>query len=117
MELLLGNLTELCKLVHPGIVHEYVQGSKRFLRLGKEAPHVGCLGHIPLYRDCFATFSHDLGNYAIGTLLARSVIHHDGCALRRQALRNTRANSLRCTCNDCNFVLQSAHVSPRPESL
>ncbi len=78
--------------------------------LSEEAPDIGCLGYIPLHGDCFAAIFHDLRNDAVGALFARGVVDHYGRAFRRQALGNTRTDALRSTCDDCDFVLQFAHV-------
>ena len=67
VELLLRNLPQRRKLVDAGVIHQNVQRSKCFLRLSKEALHVGCLGHIALHGDRSATLFHDLRDYALGT--------------------------------------------------
>ena len=97
-------------MVDAGVVDENVHAAEGLFGFREEALHIGRFRHVALHRCRLATLGDDVGHGLVGAGLAAGIIHDDRCALRRQRLRDTRANALRRARYDGDLVCQLAHV-------
>ena len=98
------------ELIDPSVIHQYVQRAEGLLCLFKKPLHISCLGNIALDGNRFAALLGNLFHYALGSILAGSVVHHHGRPGRAQLLGYARANSLGSPGYDCHFSFKVAHL-------
>src|SRR4030095_13941637 len=80
MEALLGELLERGELVDAGVVDQDVETAEGLLRLGAEAIDLLRLRHVGRHRERPAALARDVGDHAVGALLAGGVVDDHGGA-------------------------------------
>ena len=94
MEVLGRDLLDRSELVDARVVDQDVEPAERLLRLGEQPPDVGLPGHVRLHGDGLAPLAGDLGDDAVGPLLAGRVVDDDRRPFGRQVLRDRRPDPL-----------------------
>src|SRR5262249_56226385 len=92
--------------------------AERLLRLGEKALDVGLPGRVGLHGDRPAALARDLGEDAVGALLAGGVVDDHRRPLVGEMLRDGSADALRRAGEDGYFPLKSLQhgVAPVPGS-
>jgi hypothetical protein len=106
---LFGDLVQRCELIDPGVVDNYIQAAVIRKSRIDQAPRIGILRHVSLNGNRRATSSEDVRNHFLRAFFAAGVIYDYGRPSSSKGFRNSCADALRGTCNDCHFASQLAH--------
>src|SRR4029453_1754940 len=80
MEVFGGDVLERGELVDARVVDQDVETTEGLPRLGEEPIDLLLLRHVGLHRDGLTTTASDVGDHAVGTLLAGGIVDDDGGA-------------------------------------
>ena len=108
MEFVFRDSLQRLERVDACVVHEHVGRTEGLLRFRKETLHVGRFRDVALDRDRLAALASDLRDHAVRALFAGGIVHHHRGARRAQALRDRRADTLRCARHDSHLASQFA---------
>ena len=109
MEVLGGHGLDGREVVDAGVVDEDADGAE-LLRdcLDQRTDGIG-ISDVGLHGDSLAAGLLDFGDNLLSASLAARIVDGYGCALRCQLKRDSGANTLRCSGDQCDFTLKFAH--------
>jgi hypothetical protein len=114
VEELLGDLVQRRKGIYASVIDENVELAEGLFRLGEEASDVGLLRYVCLHGDGLATRGGDAGDHVVRSGLAGRVVDDHRSALGCERTCDLRADALRCSGYDSDFICKLAHdVLPR----
>jgi hypothetical protein len=90
----------------PRVVHEDVEATKNFHRLGDGVFHALDIGAVGAYGPCLTTGRFDGAHHLVGFLRRGGVGKRDGCPIRSQSFSDRGPDAARSAGHECDFVGQ-----------
>lgn len=92
------------------VVDQRAYGPKLAFGGLKEAQNVGLVRNVGLDRNRLRPQAGQMIHHALGRGPISRVIHHDTVSVRRQKLRNLRANPAASACDNCGPLVRLTHT-------